>query len=122
MRYLRQFGIILAISFAGELLHQWIPLPVPASIYGIVILFLCLAGKVIPLEAVKPASSFLIEIMPVLFIPAAVGLMDAWDVLRPAWAAYLAITLVSTCAVMAVAGRVTQALLKRRKAGGDTDE
>ena len=115
MGILKQFGIILSISFLGELLHILLPLPVPASIYGIVILFLCLEGKLLPVTAVKKASSFLLQIMPVMFIPAAVGLKDSWGVVKSNVFQYLAITVLSTFAVMVVAGRVTQAVIRRRK-------
>ena len=68
MKYVRQFLIILLISLLGELLHHWIPLPVPASIYGIVILFLALEWKIIPLPAVREvlrsAGTVLAELSP----------------------------------------------------------
>ena len=115
MKYIRQFGIILLISLVGELLHQWLPLPIPASIYGIILLFLCLEWKVISLASVKEASSFLIEIMPVMFIPAAAGLMDSWMVIKTSWVSYGAITVISTVVVMAVSGRVVQAVMKMEK-------
>ncbi len=115
MKYIRQFGIILLISFVGELLHQWLPLPIPASIYGIILLFLCLEWKVISLASVKEASSFLIEIMPIMFIPAAAGLMDSWMVIKTSWVSYGAITVISTVVVMAVSGRVVQAVMKMEK-------
>ncbi len=83
MKYLKQFLIILVISFIGEVLKALLPLPVPASIYGMVILFVCLVTGVIRLDAVKETGRFLIEIMPVMFIPAGVGLMSSWGVLRP---------------------------------------
>ena len=76
MKYIKQFGIILIFSFAGELLNYLIPLPIPASIYGIILLFLCLEVKLIPLDKVEEISRFMIEIMPLMFIPAAVGLME----------------------------------------------
>ena len=66
MKYLKQFLIILTISFIGEILNKYIPLPVPASIYGIVIMLLCLLLKIIKLEQVKDAADFLIAIMPVM--------------------------------------------------------
>ena len=72
MKYLKQFLIILVISLIGELLNKLLPLPVPASIYGMVILFIGLLSGVIKLSSVKEAGSFLIEIMPVMFIPAGV--------------------------------------------------
>ena len=78
MKYLRQFMIILLVSFVGELLKYAIPLPVPASIYGLVILFILLETGVLKLEAVKDTAIFLIEIMPLMFIPAGVGLMESW--------------------------------------------
>ena len=80
MKYLKQFGIILGLSLLGELLNYLIPLPVPASIYGLVLMFLCLHFKVIKLGDVKETAVFLIEIMPLMFIPAAVGLVNAWGI------------------------------------------
>ena len=75
MKFLRQFLIILTISFLGEALKYMLPLPIPASIYGMVILFMGLLMGLIRLEWVKDAGKFLIAIMPVMFIPAGVGLM-----------------------------------------------
>ena len=116
MRYLRQFSISLLFSLAGEALHALLPLPVPASIYGIVLLLACLMAGVVRVDAIREVSSFLIEIMPVMFIPAAVGLMESFGLLLPSLGAYLAIMAVSTFAVMAVAGRVTQAVIRRQSA------
>ena len=114
MKYVKQFGIILLISFAGEVLNYLLPLPVPASIYGLVLMFLCLQLRVFRLEDVRDTALFLIEIMPLMFIPAAVGLLDSWEIIRPSWVQYLVITVVSTFAVMIVAGRVTQAVIRRK--------
>lgn len=114
MKYIFQFGIILLISLLGELLNYIIPLPIPAGIYGIVILFLCLELKLIPLSAVKDVSSFLVGAMQIMFIPAGVGLLSAWKLIRPNWLSYIAITVVSTFAVMLAAGWSTQAVIRRK--------
>ena len=113
MKYIKQFLIILAISFAGEILSSLIPFPIPASIYGIVILFVGLVTKIIPYESVKETGHFLVEIMPVMFIPAAVGLLEAWGIIKESWFAYILLTLVTTILVMGVAGRVTQYVAKK---------
>ena len=113
MKYIKQFSIILLISFLGEALHALLPLPIPASIYGIVLLFAALALKIIPVSDVKDVSTFLMEIMPMLFIPAA-----AWGILKPNLAAYIVITLVATVAVMAVSGLVTQFFVRKGKKNG----
>ncbi|MBR5280161.1 MAG: CidA/LrgA family protein [Clostridia bacterium] len=119
MKYLKQVGIILTISFIGEILYRVIPLPIPAGIYGIILLFLALQCKVIKLDQVKDVSLFLIEIMPVLFIPSAVGLMTAWGIIKDNWLIYVTITVVTTLLVMVVSGWVTQLVLRLKKKGGE---
>ena len=106
--------IIAVISLIGEILNAALPLPVPASIYGIVLLFSLLMTGALKVESVKETASFLVEIMPVMFIPAAVGLLDSFSLLLPSLLAYIVIILVSTVAVMAVSGRVTQAVIRRK--------
>lgn len=112
MKYLKQFGIILIISFIGELLKYFIPLKVPASIYGLVILFVALELKLIHLDAVKDAGRFLIEIMPVMFVPAGVGLLSSWGVLQPVFVPVSITVVIVTIIVMIVSGRVTQAVIR----------
>ena len=115
LQYLRQFFIILAISLIGEALSFLIPLPIPASIYGILILLSLLISGRLRVESVKDVSSFLIAIMPVMFIPSAVGLMDSFSLLAGNLLAYLVILSVSTVAVMAVSGRITQHVIRKEK-------
>lgn len=123
MKYIRQFGIILFLSLVGEIIHLFIPLPVPASIYGLLLMLIGLKTKIIPLKAVEEASIFLIEIMPLMFIPAAVGLLDSWGKLRPIVGPFVIITLLSTVVVMAVTGKVTQFFIKNdRKRKVQKDE
>ncbi len=110
MKYLKEFLIIAAVSFLGEVLHEILPLPIPANIYGIILMLALLISKAVKLEQVKNAAHFLIEVMPLMFIPAAVGLMNSWEMLSANWLAYLLITLLSTLIVMAVSGRLTQAV------------
>ena len=70
MKYVRQFLIILVISFIGELLRYYIPLKIPASIYGLVLLFAALELRIIKLVSIRETSRFLIEIMPLMFVKA----------------------------------------------------
>ncbi len=117
MRYIKQFGIILLITFIGEILHELLPVPVPAGIYGIILLFIGLKTGVVPLSEVRETSHFLIRIMPLMFIPAAVGIVDTWDIIAPSWLQFILVTAISTAAVMAVSGLVTQAVIRYTKRG-----
>ncbi len=111
MKYILQFEIIIAISLIGELLNRLIPLPIPASIYGMVILFTALCTGVIKLSAVKETGKFLIYIMPMMFIPATVGLLESWSIMQNFLIAIIVISLVSTVIVMALTGRITQFII-----------
>lgn len=113
MKYLRQLAVILAVSFLGELCHSLIPVPVPASIYGMVLLFLGLCTGILKPEQVRETGQFLVSIMGVLFVCPAVGLLNCWDLLKANWAAISAVVVISLLITFAVSGLVTQALLKK---------
>ena len=107
--------IILLFSFLGEGLKALLPLPVPASIYGLVLLFAALELGIIKLSAVEDAGKFLIEIMPVMFIPAGAGLVESWSALKPICVQVVVIMFVSTIVVMVISGRVTQFVIRRNR-------
>lgn len=115
MKYLKQFTLILLVTFAGELLKYFLPFPIPASIYGMVILFIGLESGLIKLASVEETAKYLIEIMPLMFIPAGVGLLESWGVLGPIVLKIAVITVVSTVVVMAVSGRVTQGVIRSQR-------
>ena len=114
MKFLRQFMIILLLSFLGEVLKMFIPLPIPASVYGLVLMLLCLVTGILKTSQVKEAAFFLIEIMPVMFIPAAAGLIDSCKVLQPLLLPILVITVVITIFVMVVTGKIAQMIAQKR--------
>lgn len=115
MRYVIQLFIIICFSFAGELLHRVLPFPIPASIYGIILLFFALELRLLKVEHIREVSTTLIISMPVMFVPPAVGLINTWDNIKNNWPEYLLITFASTFVVMAVAGWTTQRLIQWRR-------
>ncbi|MBS6195900.1 MAG: CidA/LrgA family protein [Clostridiales bacterium] len=115
MKYIKQFSIILAVSFMGEILYALLPLPIPASVYGLALLLLGLMTGICKVDQIKETADFLIEIMPVMFIPAGVGLLTSWGILRPVWIPIAVITVITTVLVMAVTGRTTQSIIRREK-------
>ena len=122
MKYLRQLGIIMVITFMGEMLKAVIPLAIPASIYGLLLMLAALMTKAVRLEDVKETADFLIEIMPVMFIPAAAELVVSWGILQDILIPVIVITLVTTVAVMAVSGRVTQSVIRFEKKRKEKNE
>lgn len=115
MKYLRQFFIILAVSFLGELLRYLLPLPIPASIYGMLLLFVFLLTGIIKLDAVRETGQFFVQIMPVMFIPAGVGLLTSWSKLKPILIPISVITVVTIVTVMVATGQVSDWSIRRQK-------
>lgn len=113
MKYLIQISIIMTITFLGEILNKLIPLPIPASIYGLLILLVCLMTGIIKIEQVKPASNFLLDIMPVMFIPAAVGMIDIWNDISGLMLPLMLITFPATIFVMVAAGKTADFVLMK---------
>lgn len=115
MKYLKQFLVILAISLMGEILKAVLPLPIPASIYGMVLLFVALLSGLIKLDQVRDTGKFLIEIMPVMFVPAGVGLMSSWGVLAPVLLPVSIITVITIFTVMGATGVISQFIIRHGK-------
>lgn len=114
MKYVKQFMIIMLFSFLGELLHGLLPFPVPASIYGLILLFVALCTRMIKEEQIKETADFLVEIMPVLFIPAGVGLMTRWEALKKLLLPLILVITLGTFFTMVVTGKVTDGILKKK--------
>ena len=118
MKYLKQMLIILSFTFVGEGLAAWIPLPIPAAIYGFVLLFLALCTGLLKPEHIDETANFLIGIMGIMYVSPAVNILAYYDVIAPSLVPVCVIVLTSTCVVFAVAGLVTQWL---RRKGEKTD-
>lgn len=112
MKFIRQLAIIFSISFIAELMEYLIPLPIAASVYGLALMLAGLITKLIPLEKVEGAADFLIDIMPILFVPPTVSIMTNFGVLMEMLVPLTVICIVSTVLVMAVTGRTAQGLMK----------
>lgn len=113
MEYLVQLLIILGFTFAGEALSRLIPLPIPAAVYGLVLLFLGLRTGLVKIEKIQTVGNWLIAIMGVFFVAPVVNLMDSWAAVKAVLVPVLVIVVVSTVAVFAVSGLLTQRLGKK---------
>jgi len=113
MKYLSQILIILAFTAIGELLAYVIPLPVPAAIYGLVLMFIALSTGLLKAEKIREVSSFLISILTVFFVAPAVRILEYWGVIGPFAAQIIFICVLSTYLVFGISALVTQWLMKK---------
>lgn len=115
MKYIQQLSIILLVSLAAEILEYLIPLPVSASIYGLVLMLAGLMTHIIPLEKVEGAADYLVSVMALVFVPATVGIMASVEELKQMAVPLVVICMVSTVLIMAVTGRTAQYFIRRSK-------
>lgn len=121
MKYLRQLLIILGITFVGEVLNYYLPLPIPASIYGLALMLTLLCTRILKVSHVKETSQFLLDAMPLMFVPAAAGVVREWGIIKPILIPTVIMITVVTVIVMAVTGIVTQWLININQKGGNKD-
>ncbi len=122
MKYIFQLAIIFGISFIGELLNALLPLPVPASVYGLVILFMLLCTKIIKLEQVETVSEYLMAIMPIFFIEPTVGIMKSYGLVKGHILPLFVACFLSFGAVIAVTGLVSQMIIRMQKKSKDNEK
>lgn len=118
MKYLSQFLIIMGFTLAGEALQRLLPLPIPASVYGLVLLFAALCAGLVKLEQVKTAGNFLSSLLPLLFVSPTVGIVENWALIRPQLLPIALLLAASTVVTFGISGGIAQKLM--RKAGGTT--
>ena len=114
MKYLNQRAIIFGVSFVGEVVYKFLGLPIPASIYGLIIMMILLETKIIKFEQIKDVGSFMLNIMIVTFVPSTVGVMTAVEELKTFLIPILIVLFLVTVIVMVVTGRVSQFVIERR--------
>ena len=119
MKYLSQLCVLLGFTFLGEAVHHFLPLPIPGSVYSLVLLFLALCLGVVKTEQVKEAGGFLTSVMAVLFVAPAVGIVEYWELIRPSLLPIALLILASTALTFGISGRLAQALMKK---GGEAHD
>ena len=117
MKYLRQALIIAAITFAAEIVKYLLPLPIPVSIYGLAMLFFLLKSGILALEQIQDVGNLLLELMPLLLVPASVSFVTALDTIQAMLLPVLITGFLGTLLVMAVTGLAAQWVIRRRKEG-----
>jgi len=122
MKYLKQLTIILLVSLVSEALGYFIPLPVPASVYGLVLMFLLLWTKVVRLDQVENVADFFLQVMPFFFVAPTVGLITSFDAIRGNVLWLVLMCFISTVVTIAVTGLVAQVIIRLKKKGGKKND
>lgn len=119
MKLFREAIIIFGIYLLGVLITDITGVPIPGNVIGMVILFLLLYLKVIKVEQISTMSNFFLEHLAFFFIPAGVGLISSFSVIKNIWLQLLIVCFVTTAITMICTGLVVQKIANKKE--GDKD-
>ncbi len=111
MKYIMQFGIIIGLSLVGEVLNSVVPLPVPSSVWGMVLLFVLLCLKIIKLDQIEETADFLLSIMTITFVPVGASLLTSFPAIKDEIIGIFAIIIISTVVCFFITGKVAQKII-----------
>lgn len=116
LKIITQVGIIFGVCWVAQIVEQALPLAFPASVIGMILMFLLLAFRVLKVDHIREKSDFLLGNMAFFFIPAGVSIINYFDVLKD-WVFQLIficiVTTVITFAVTAYSMRFVMYLMAR---------
>ena len=113
MKYLSQFLIIMGFTLAGEALQRLVPVTIPASVWGLALLFLALCLKLVKVEQIKDVGGFLTSLLPVLFVSPTVGIVEHWSLIKPQLLPIALLLVASTVLTFGISGGITQRLSRK---------
>lgn len=118
MKIMLQLAIIFTIIIISELISSILPIPVPGSIIGLLIVLLLLFAKILKEDHIKQTSSFFLDNMSIFFIPACAGIIEHLELVKSAWWQIITIAVVSfflTFIASAYTVILVQRIMKRRE-------
>ena len=117
-----QICILYIFSFIGTFIHNFFHLAIPGSIIALLLLFICLCLKIVPVKLIENGAVFLLSILMLLFIPTTVGIMNYPSLLSIHGALLVVAVLLSTIISIAISGTASQFLEKKAQKRKDDKE
>lgn len=118
MKIIKQIGIIFSVCWISQVIEHFLPFSFPASVIGMILLFLCLVTGILKIGHVQEKADFLLGNMAFFFVPAGVSIINYFDILGSMAVQLVVICVVSTIvtfAATAYAVTLTVKLMNRRK-------
>lgn len=115
----KEFMYILIFSILGEMIAKAISLPFPGSVIGMLLLFLSLELKIISLNKIEKVGNFLLANLAILFIPAGVGIMTQFNLIKNIWLSFLLLNVITTVISLILIAKIVEFIKNRFESKGD---
>lgn len=113
IRVIAEVCLLYVFFLAGDYLQKLLHLPVPGSIVGLLLLFVLLLLKIVPVKLIENGSSFILAYLPMFFIPATAGIMNHLDIFSGRGLLLIGILVVSSVLTMVVTAHSSQWIASR---------
>lgn len=117
MKIIYQIGIIFTLCWASEIIEGLLPFSFPASVIGMILLFILLAFRMLKVEHIREKSDFLLSNMAFFFIPAGVSIINYFDVLKGNVGKLLLICFLTTILTFATTAWTIRGVLRLQNRG-----
>lgn len=114
IRIIAEVGLLYLFFLAGDYLQRVLHLPIPGSIVGLLLLFVLLLLKIVPVKLIENGSTFILAYLPMFFIPATAGIMNHLDIFSGRGLLLIGILVVSSVLTMVVTAHSSQWIATRR--------
>ncbi|MDX6155513.1 antiholin-like murein hydrolase modulator LrgA [Bacillus subtilis] len=109
--FLTQAFIFAVIMLVSNMIAAIVPIPIPASVVGLVLLFLLLCLKVIKLEQVETLGTSLTSLIGFLFVPSGISVMNSLGVMQQYGLQIVLVILLATIILLGATGLFSQLIL-----------
>lgn len=113
IRVIAQIAILWGFYFVGQLIVAWTGIFIPASIIGLLLLWICLMTKIIKVKLIQAGASFLIAFLTLFFVPTTVGVMEYPELLTVEGGLLLLAVVISSAVTLVFSGKVSQFIEKK---------
>lgn len=113
--FLRGFLLVLLFLIFGKLISAYLPVPFPASIIGLILLFIALSTSLVKVEWITMSGNFILKYMALLFIPIGVGLLNYFELIVSHWLVIVFSLLFTTLFIMFLVGHFYQYINKKEE-------
>ncbi|KIL26212.1 antiholin-like murein hydrolase modulator LrgA [Bacillus altitudinis] len=110
--FLSQAFIFATVMFVSNLISMYLPIPMPASVIGLVLLFILLTTKIVKLEQVEQLGSSLTGLISFLFVPSGISVIQSLGVMQEVGVQVVGVIIIATIMLLAATGLFSQLLMQ----------
>jgi len=112
MKTVKAIAIILAFLALGEVCSILMGRFIPASVLGMILLFVALCLKIVKADEIRDVATFLTDNMTIFFIPAFVGIMNEWGLIKTCFWGWIIVLVSTTLVVMGTSGLAAKIIIR----------